>query len=162
MIKINIKRRPYLKRAIENSQKFCLYITAKALEEEAKKLMEHNRAVKKLLEEETPPYQRGMMEGRALAATAEDQYKAAISRDCKYCKQDEKGYHENDCPMTRIHEGYGAMQELSARHDKAVAVLKQLEWSNHDDFGSDPMCPVCGNMESQGHEQNCCLAMLIR
>ena len=50
---------------------------------------------------------------------------------CKYCKQDEKGYHEDKCPQTRVHELYGIVQEVY----EDVKKFRQLLWLNHG-------CPI--------------------
>lgn len=45
---------------------------------------------------------------------------------CKYCIQDNRGYHEDGCPITRIHEGYGAAQELWEKYEALKAKLNEL------------------------------------
>ncbi len=43
---------------------------------------------------------------------------------CKYCKQDEKGYHEDKCPIVTIHAGYEIAQEQDLLIKELTDTLK--------------------------------------
>ncbi len=63
---------------------------------------------------------------------------------CKYCKQDEQGYHEDDCPQTKIHQGYGMMQELCEKYSRAMKAL-------------DAACVFCFTERSEAAVFNGCI-----
>lgn len=57
-----------------------------------------------------------------------------------------------------------AMHEAFAADPSAVALLRELEWSDEADMGAAqvaPSCPCCGHEQSTGHDPTCRLASII-
>ena len=99
----------------------------------------------------------------ALEAAERDRDKARAAFNCHSSPCRYTGPEQTKCAIHYIAEQDDESDAAEARLERAVALLRRLEWSDvsRQDDPLPPSCPVCGYLEDDGHEPGCELAALI-
>jgi hypothetical protein len=62
--------------------------------------------------------------------------------------------------VARLQKMYAANKQIIGERDRALALLREVEWSS-DGIGGESSCPICGAHEGTPHTPGCRLAAAL-